>query len=459
MNHSRSFSRTNILVYIYILFLPIIFPHPAHSGEQRKLSLTLTDAVMMALDKNRGLMASGKYAEVAQAHADALTGRLLPIISASYSASRTDSPINVFGSKLLQKRFSASDFAITRLNNPDTINNYHTDISVTVPVYQGGALWAGKRAGTENAAVARWQYQADLQATILRVVETFAQLKQAIAQRESSAQALKAARSHLVNTQALERRGIAIASDVMDVRAHALEAEVVLQSADHQVAAMRDRLRLLLGIGPQTPLMATGNPGLTLPARNITDWLENAEQNRPELKEEKHRLEAAHAGVDAARAPFRPSIALQGVQEWNSSTASPRNGNITLAAELRFNFFSGGSDRARLQAAEAEKEALQLTLAEMGQRVRNEVQAAWRNLEEAKTRIVASEQVLQQSLESLRIRKLREQQGLERTSDVLDTQSHADHARAKAIRARYALIIAKARLLAAAGQLTPEVIR
>jgi len=457
--NSGVFPRANKSVYIYIICF--LYAATAHADPSMPIAsvLSMKGAVMIAMEKNRSLRIAEKQRDEVRANADAATGRLLPRIDASYAVSRTDSPINVFGSKLLQKRFTASDFTLSNLNNPDTINNYHTDISITVPIYQGGALWAEKRAGDASAKTAEWQYMARQQVTILRVIETFSQLRELQSERKAARQALAAARDHLADTEALKRRGLAIVSDVMDAKSHMLEAGITLESLSHAVVSAQERLQRLLGLPAGASLSIGGAIKLALPDRSRNEWLETAIRSHPELLASKYRLDAAHARADMAKSPFLPTVNLQAIEEWNSNIAVPRNTNTTIAAEVRFNLFSGGSDRARLHAARAMAAARELELEDLAQAIHNNVLAQWRNLQEARTRLTASEQVLRQGLESLRIRKLREQQGLERSSDVLDAQSRADQARAKAIRARYALVIAKAHLLATAGQLTPEVIR
>ncbi len=421
--------------------------------------LSIKGAVAMALNGNRGLRMAKEQRNEVRARADAEADRLLPQVNASYSASRTDSPINVFGDRLLQKRFTSTDFAISRLNNPGTINNYHTELSVIVPVYHGGSLRAGKRAGNANARAAEWQYRGRRQATILHVIEICSLLRESQAERTATRRALRAARDHLADTRALKHRGLAIVSDVMDARARTLEVGITLQSASNAVASARDQLRRLLGLPTRALLSIIGTPKVVLPERNVDEWLETAIRNRPELHAAKHRLDAARARADAAMAPFLPTVNLRATEAWNSSTITPKNANTSITAEVRFNLFSGGSDRAHLRTARAITAARELALEDTAQAVHNDILVMWRNLQEAKSRIKANRQVLRQTLESLRIRTLREQQGLERTSDVLGAQSRADRARAEGIRARYALVIAKARLLAAAGQLTAKAIQ
>jgi len=463
--NKTAFFWANKSAYAYIFIFILIAPLAVQAGEPTSPAyatthgITIKDAVIMALDRNRNLRIADQRREQAFAGADAATGRLMPRINAVYAPSRTDSPINVFGDKLLQKRFSASDFAISNLNNPSALNNYHTDVSIVLPVYQGGALWAGKRAGEANAMSARWNYIAKRQATVLHVIQSFAQFKELRTERHASEKALAAARDHLTDTEALKRRGLAIASDVMDAKSHMLEAGVALESASHAVASARDRLRLLLGLPADAKVSTQGSVELMLPDQDRKTWVKSADAHHPALHAEKHQLDAARSRADAAMAPFLPAINLQATEEWNSNTVTPKNSNFTIGAEVRFNLFSGGADKARLHAAQAETVARELELEDARQAIHNRVLDAWRSLHEAKNRLAASKQVLRQSLESLRIRKLREQQGLERSSDVLDAQSRADRARAKAIRARYTLVIAKAQLLAVAGQLNPEVIQ
>jgi len=451
--------------YIYV-FISILMTSPAaQAGEHTSpaypsvRNITMKDAVMLALDRNRSLRIADQRRQQAQDNADAVTGKLMPHIDAVYASSRSDSPINVFGTKLLQKRFSASDFAISNLNNPDALNNYHTDVSIVVPVYQGGALWAGKRASEASAKSARWNYIAERQNTVLHVIQAFAQLKELQAERHAAGKALAAARDHLADTEALKRRGLAIISDVMDAKSHMLEAGVTLDSVSHAVASAQDQLRLLLGLPTDAKVSTSGSIQLALSDQSRDAWLKSAVRHHPVLHVEKQRLDTARARADVAEAPFLPAINLHATEEWNSNTVTPKNANFTIDAEVRFNLFSGGSDKARLHAARAATVARELELEDIRQAIHNRVLAAWRSLQEAKNRLTASKQVLRQSLESLRIRKLREQQGLEKSSDVLDAQSRADQARAKAIHARYALVIAKAQLLAEAGQLNPEVIR
>lgn len=180
---------------------------------------------------------------------------------------------------------------------------------------------------------------------------------------------------------------------------------------------------------------------------------------RADLKALEAAYQASQAGVDVSKAAFMPHVDLVAGQEWNASTPALKNRNTMIGATISMNLFAGGSDRARTRASRAKQIALELKLADWKQQIRNEVRRAWRMLDESKVRDASEREALKQSEESLRIKSLRYEQGLARTSDLLDAQLQVDTTRLSSIRARYDVTIAQAALQLAVGALNEGVIR
>ena len=114
---------------------------------------------------------------------------------------------------------------------------------------------------------------------------------------------------------------------------------------------------------------------------------------------------------------------------------------------------------ARMRAAQAEKVSLEYKAGDLKQQIRNEVAQAWRQLAESRMRYASESEAMNQSEESLRIKSLRYEQGLTKTSDLLDAQVQADSVRVATIRAKYDVSVAEAALLLAIGGLNEEVIQ
>jgi len=416
---------------------------------------TLKQSVAMALQHNRLLAADQYRVQAAEARVDEANGHLLPHLDAGYSLMRSNSPLTVFGTKLMQQRVTAADFNPLTLNNPVAINNYQPQLTLTMPLYQGGALWAGRKQAEQGVLATAGQHLWLRQQTIFQTIHTYMAWLNADAQLKAAEKSLEASGRHLSNVLSMRKRGILIDSDVMDAQVRRLQNEVRVNQSRNGVAHARDLLARLTGM--TTEAMTQPAAATELHAPTGAEGLEDvAVKQRPDLHAMQSELEASRASVDMEKASFLPHVSLQATQEWNSSTPSVRNGNATLAAMVSMNLFAGGSDQAVLNRREADAARLSLELDDKEQQIVNEVRQALRQLSEAEKRNKAESEAMNQAMESLRITELRHAQGLEKTSDLLDAQSRADLAQAEAIRAGYDVSVARASLLLVSGGLSEE---
>jgi outer membrane protein TolC len=98
-------------------------------------TLTLDQAIDLALRNNPGLKAADAQVEIADAGVQRSVSGFLPKITVSETWSRTDSPLMVLGTKLNQEIVTPADFNPVVLNNPDLISNYNTRLAVMQPVF------------------------------------------------------------------------------------------------------------------------------------------------------------------------------------------------------------------------------------------------------------------------------------------------------------------------------------
>src|SRR6202162_1457778 len=94
--------------------------------EAQPSSLTLQQAVTVALEKNPLRKAAIADTKVAFAGVRAARSFLMPQLSLSETATRGDDPVYVFGSKLRQQRFTQADFTLNKLNTPLPFGNFAT---------------------------------------------------------------------------------------------------------------------------------------------------------------------------------------------------------------------------------------------------------------------------------------------------------------------------------------------
>jgi len=420
---------------------------------------TLRQSVAYAVQHNRLLAADGSAIEQALAGQDMANGQFMPRIDLSTGVTRTDAPSSYFGTRLNQQKISAADFNPAFLNNPGYINNYQTRLNVNMPLYQGGALWAGKRQAEHQSQSAIMSHVSMQQQVIFQTIQAYARSRQAQASVNAMKSAVSAAEKRYRDTQALQERGILIDSDVMDAHVHLLRSRLQLKQAENALAGAMEQLQRVLGVDDANILHVEGEVELADIPGSLDELVQHALAQRPDLRALEAASRASQAEVDQKRAAFLPQINLVAGQEWNASTLSLKNRNTIIGATVSMNLFAGGSDKARIRASREKAIVMELKIADQKQQIRNEVAHAWRQLDESRVRHASEQQALKQSEESLRIKSLRYEQGLAKTSDLLDAQSQVDQTRLSSIRAGYDVTIAQAALFLACGSLQEGVVQ
>ncbi|NWF37027.1 TolC family protein [Mariprofundus sp. KV] len=420
---------------------------------------TLRQSVDYALSNNRMLAANAQSVEQASAGIADATGRLLPRVDLSTGVARSNAPGDYFGMKLNQRSITAADFNPAVMNNPGYINNYQSRVGVTMPLYQGGALWAGRKLAEHRAEASLYGHSFMRQQVVFQVISAYARVRQSQAQITAMQRAVTAADKRYRDTQEMQKRGMLIMSDVMDANVHQLRTTLKLEEAKNSFASSKEMLERVMGLNGDVTLNTEEDPQLKMPVLALQEAINHGLANRPDLKAVEEQYLASSAAVDQSRASFLPHVNLVAAQEWNASTFGVKNRNTMVGATVSMNIFAGGSDRAKHRAAQAESVSLEYKSADMKQQIHNEIGQAWRQLAESRLRYESESEALKQSEESLRIKSLRFEQGLAKTSDLLDAQVQADSARVAAIRAKYDLTVAEAALLLATGTLDEGVIQ
>ena len=168
---------------------------------------------------------------------------------------------------------------------------------------------------------------------------------------------------------------------------------------------------------------------------------------RPDLVEAERRLAAANARIDAARADMFPSIVLTGVAGRESSALSNLfsgpAGLYLLAASITQPIFAGGRLEARTDAARARERAALAQYQKSIQNAFSEVRSAIAGQARSRESFEAESAREQALAQTLRLARLRYQNGISSQLDVIDAERgllSARIARIEALRAQRAAI-------------------
>ncbi|MDX8413054.1 MAG: TolC family protein [Mariprofundales bacterium] len=419
-------------------------------------AVSVADAIALALAHNPTIAAAEASIAAANEGTKAAQGARLPTLNVTTGVQRSDAPLNAFGSLLQQRSITATDFSPARINRPGYITNYSSQATLALPLYHGGAISAAIKANAAQGAVKEAQQRQITQQIIAAVITMFIAAKSSEAEISARQQELAAAKQQMHDIAQMQQQGMALESDTMDAKAHLLQSKLALVHSQNAAANAISRLHQLT---TDHTLTVGGDITLRPVTGTVEQWVDNAVKQRMDLAAllaQRQRL-AHYRAIE--RASWLPSVDLVASQQWNSSSFALRNRNSTIGATVSLNLFNGGSDRARLSALEARQAAADANIAEKKDAIRQQVEQRWRQWQEAQLQLNNARQLLRQRREALRIRKLRHQQGLETSSELLRTQVAHDVAQVATIRARYGLLAATVLLYRDAGILSREVVQ
>lgn len=179
--------------------------------------------------------------------------------------------------------------------------------------------------------------------------------------------------------------------------------------------------------------------------------LASAETNRPDLRRLENLLAASEANVEGARAGSRPSVAVVGsyTVEKSQFAGTGSDGSVdgwTVGAQASWSIFDGRATKGRVVQARAAAQQAQLSLEDARLAIDADVRRSYASYRDAIELVNASQKVVDQAAESLRLARSRYGAGAATQLDVLQAQVALTDARTNAAQALHDVTLAYAYL-------------
>jgi outer membrane protein len=417
--------------------------------------LTLQQAVALALEKNPTIHAADAYTEgVRQSIAAAQSGHY-PKVDFSEGLVRGNNPVYVFGSLLTQQQFTANNFALSFLNTPPPLNNFRTQFTATMPLYDAGETGHRVRDARLGAESARHAASRTGQQVMFGVMQAyFDQLlaRESVRVAESS---VKMTGADLDRAQARAQQGLTVPSDILSAQVQLAAAKEELIRARNALAISQAALNVAMGLPEDAPTEAEGAFTETaIDAGTLPEQQQFALAHRPDYLQATLAKERSSNGVSTARSAFLPRVGLFSSWEQDNQRFLSRGGNNWAAGvSVNFNIFNGGADRARLQEAKFYQTQAEAMSEQMASQVRLQVRQAFLNLQAARDRMDVTRESAAQANESLRILRDRYETGLAGMTDLLRAETAETTAERNHLNAVYDYRLAGATLELSTGRL------
>ena len=412
----------------------------------------------MALDQNPVFRESSDEAEAARARLKQVQAGWFPRFDFHQDFTRGNNPVYVFGTKLTQRQFSADDFQLNALNTPLPLDNFQTRLDGRWRVFDSGETLFHQRSARKLVTATDFETEQARQDLILEVVRNYYGVLVLRENLRAADEAVKTAEASARRMETMHEAGLIVDSDL-------LSAKVFLaQMKDRQIRAQNDlalanmQLARAMGLAvdaPTEPSQALVEPGAS--ERTIEDWIKIALDQRPALRAALLQQDAMEQERKATKAEFGPKIGLFGSTERDAMTlGGPSGTNWTAGAQLEFNLFAGGAQKAKLAEATANASKAKHGMEWFRSGVQMEVRKAYLDASAAAQRTAAARDASDQAKESLRIVQNRFESGLTTSTELFRAQTAQLEATTGYLAALQDWQVARAQLERAAGVLTPE---
>ena len=343
----------------------------------------------------------------------------LPNITASHTGIVTTNPLMAFGSKLNQGILTQNDFNPALLNDPSQVQSFATKFEILQPIINVDGMYQRKAAKSKMDAMAlKTERTTDYLA--FEVEKAYMQLQLAYKGLDVLEQALKAANDNQKLADNSFKQGYLQRADVLNVEVRVTEVQNQLQMAKSNVQNASNYLSFLMNDENYVIYTPTDNLSLS------TIALENKSisENRSDIKAMQLASNAYESMNKADKMAFLPRLNAFGSYELYDDKMFQTSANgYLVGAQLSWDLFQGSKRFGKVQKSKAEFEKSKLEYKQYVSQSNLELNKAKRTLSDAENKLRLTALALEQSEESLRIRTNRFKEGLEKTSDLLMTET------------------------------------
>ena len=418
--------------------------------------LTLDEAARLALESHPSIEAAGAGERQAEAGVQVARAGLLPRVAWSESYTRSNNPVYAFGTLLNQRRFSEANFAINNLNNPASVQNFQSVLSLEQTIFDANRTKHAIRAARLEEEVSAQQRRGRELDVLIGVVRTYFGVVVAGEQTRVAEQAVTSADADLRRAQAMYEAGMTTKADVLAVEVHRSTAEQERIRAVNDFEVARAALNDAIGIGldePRetvTPLTAAGPPTETLEG-----YVASAAGARPDVKQAALGVDLSAEQTRQARTALWPTVVAQGVFEADRARfVNQGGGNWLAGVAMRWDLWKGAENRAKVKVSRFGEEQAAAQRRQVESATALQVRRAWFDFKSAQERLGVAESTVVLAEESLRIVRNRYESGLETVTELLRSETALTNARFRRLGALYEQRTARVGLEYAAGRLT-----
>lgn len=308
--------------------------------------------------------------------------------------------------------------------------------------------------------------QAGLNGVLVKTIEQYFQLSLAIQRVRVLEQLAKSSQASLTEAKDRFQLGASPITDSLEAQARSSQVQAQLLQAKNALQSLQNQIARNTKLKPEQ-LIATldASQKELLSAKSLNEWAQLALEKNLALQQQRLSLKIAEQELRKTNAISGLQVNLVGMasQEKNSGngdygSASQKANQYSLGVQASIPLWTGGYTQAKHKENLAAVEQASLHTALLEQQTTDQVEQAWRNLENNKLHMQALEQALKANQERLQATQLGRQVGHRTTLDLLNAQNDTAQSELALAQSRTESLSNQIQLLNLTGQISEAII-
>lgn len=394
-------------------------------------TLTLDEAVAIALEKNRDIAKAGEYAKYVEGKYVEERAAALPQLglNGSYAALRDNGMSKNLGGEVTQY-------------------DSHIGLSLAQPLYTWGKIGAAIRAAEIGMKTSDEQLRMAKQAARRDVTTTFYNVLLAKELLRVAAEDLTQKQRHLEESKKRFAAGVATDYDILAAEVAAENATPAVIRGENLVKLTRERLRFHLASDEEVDAAGSLDPALAA-TTPFADALNTALANRPELRDLGYQVGIYSELVTIASADNKPRLDLKGGAGWHQleiDSARSDGAAWDIGIHLTFPFFDGMRTAGKVTQAKSDLASKEIEKQKLLDTIRLEVRTALNDVSEAAEILTALSGTVRQAEKLLLMAEKGYEYGVKIRLEVDDAQTNLLKAQINRAKAATDYLVARVNL-------------
>jgi outer membrane protein TolC len=410
-----------------------------------RISLTLNQAIQMALQNNLAAIESTAERQTARGQRLIALSSLLPTLTGTTTEHVAQVNLATYGIQIP---------GVSSLQGPYQYQDARAYLSQTLMSAASVQRLRAARNAEEAAAASSEDAQ---EVVVLATGAAYLDVQRA-------ASHVQASTAQVQNAEALHQQAVNALQAGTDAPIDVTRTEVQLETEQYNLTAARNdleiaKLNLARVIGlPAAQEFDLGDscPWTEQEVPALESLLQQANRQRADLAAEQHRVKAAALTLSADRAERLPELSTSADYGANGSTFSHSHGTFDFEAGITVPIFTGGRVKGEIEQAKAQLAQRHAEAANLQAQVDVEVRTAVLNLRAANDQVHVAHHNAELANENLDRSRNRFENGVADTVEVVQAEQSLAAANDQLITSTYASNIARLNLARAIGSVRTD---